>query len=207
MTRPAPRRTSTVAVLLVLGLAAGACSGDGDDSSDKPSESTSPTSQPAPEVAIRARVGTVAGELPRAKRRVVARQVGAVVDDWFDAAYLGGDYPRTDFRTAWPGFTAGARRLAIREKDIMSNDRIGGQIDGVQAMVKTAQLDVLSPNRRPAAATARVRLVFRTSGEKAQRVAIRGRLLLTRTKGRWRVFGFDMTRAVRPLPKTGEGES
>jgi len=174
MNRPAPRRTSTVAVLLVLGLAAGACTGDGDDSSSgDATESSSPTSQPAPEVAIRARVGTVAGELPRARRRVVARQVGAVVDDWFDAAYVGGDYPRTDFRYAWPGFTAGARRLAVRQRGIMSNDRIGGRIDGVQAMVKTAQLDVLSPKRRPAAATARVRLVFRTSGERAQRVARR----------------------------------
>ena len=89
----------------------------------------------------------------------------------------------------------------------MSNDRIGGRIDGVQAAVKTVELDVLSPKRRPAAATARVRLVFRTSGERAQRVAIRGRLLLTRVKGRWRVFGFDMTRAVRPLATSGEGES
>ncbi|RYP86415.1 hypothetical protein EKO23_08895 [Nocardioides guangzhouensis] len=198
MPRPASRRTSTAAVLLALALTAGACSGDddGDEASDSPSSDA--TAQPAPEMKVQSRVMTVAGELSKRKRRVVARDVGAVVDRWFDAAYLGGDYPRKHIGDAWPGFTVGARRLAKRERTLTSNALLVDNIDGVEAVRKVVRVDVFSPKRRPAGATARFRLVYDTTGDIARRVDVRGRLLLTRTQGRWRVFGFDMVRSTRP---------
>ena len=39
-------------------------------------------------------------------------QVGKVVDRWWDAAYLGGGYPRSSFPSAFPGFTDGAEKRA-----------------------------------------------------------------------------------------------
>ena len=200
MSRSASWRTSTATALLVLALAAGGCSsGDSDDDASAPS-STPATEQAAPpEVKIRARVATVAGELPRQRRRAVARDVGRVVDRWFEAAYLGGDYPRTSFRDAWPGFTAGARDLARRDRKLTSNAALGTRTDDVRAIAKDVRIDVFSPKRKPAGATARFRLVFRTAGDAERRVRVSGRLVLTRVKGTWRVFGFDVQRSAIPV--------
>ena len=200
MSRSPSWRTSTATVLLALALAAGGCSG-GDSDDDASDTSSPPTAAPTapPEVKIRARVATVAGELPRQRRKVVARDVGKVVDRWFEAAYLGGDYPRTSFRDAWPGFTAGARALAHRDRTLTSNVLLGKRIDGVRAVAKDVRVDVFSPKRRPAGATARFRLVFRTTGKAERRVLVNGRLVLTRVKGTWRVFGFDVKRSATPV--------
>jgi hypothetical protein len=200
MSRPASWRTSSVTALLLVALAAGGCSrGDRDDDATDPASPTA-TSQPAPpEVRTRVRVGTVAGELPRQRRKAVARQVGRVVDRWFDAAYLGGDYPRSGFEDAWPGFTAGARHLAHRDRRLTSNALLGQRIDGVRATTRNVHVDVFSPRQRLAGATARFRLVFRTTGDAERRVLVTGRLVLTKAKGTWRVFGFDMTRTAVPV--------
>jgi len=203
MPRPASRRTSTAAALLALALAAGACSGDdgGDKAAVPPTTET--TAQPAPEVEVQSRVVTVAGKLPTRKRRVVARDVGSVVDLWFEAAYLGGDYPRTQFGDSWPGFTGGAQKLARQRKRLTSNYLLGDTIDGVTPVRKVVRVDVFSPDKRPAGATARFRLVYDTTGDSARRVKVNGRLVLTRANGRWKVFGFDIARSARPR-KGGE---
>jgi hypothetical protein len=200
MSRSPSWRTSTATALLVLALAAGGCSGgdDGDDASAPSSPTT--TAQPAPpEVKIRARVATVAGELPRQRRKVVARDVGKVVDRWFEAAYLGGDYPRSSFAHSWPGFTVGARDLARRDRKLTSNAVLGSRTEDVRAIAKDVRIDVFSPKRKPAGATARFRLVFRTTGYAERRVRVSGRLVLTRVKGTWRVFGFDVQRSAIPV--------
>ncbi len=199
MSRSASWRTSTVTALLALALAAGGCTGDdgGDDASD-PSSSPG-TGQSAPEVKIRARVGTLAGELPRKRRQVVARDVGRVVDRWFEAAYLGGDYPRVGFKNAWRGFTPGAHALARRDRRLTSNAQLSERIDGVRAISKLVRVDVFSPKRKPAGATARFRLVFRTTGHAERRVLVTGRLLLTKVRERWKVFGFDVRKSAVPI--------
>ncbi len=148
---------------------------------------------------IRARVATVAGELPAKRRKVVARDVGRVVDRWFEAAYLGGDYPRSSFQDAWPGFTAGARDLAHRDRKLTSNALLGKRIDEVRATRKAVYVDVFSPKQQPAGATARFRLVFRTTGNAERRVLVTGRLVLTKAKGTWKVFGFDVQRSATPV--------
>jgi hypothetical protein len=205
MSRSPSWRTSTVAALLVLALGAGACSGDdGGDEATTPSSSAA-TEQPAPpEVKIRSQVGTVAGELPRRRRRAVARDIGRVVDRWFMAAYLGGDYPRPGFKGAWPGFTHGATVLAYRNRRLTSNSLLGTRIDGARATRKTVQLDVLSPKGKPAGATARFRLVFRTTGDVERSVLVTGRLMLTKMRGRWKVFGFDVKRSTVPIDAAGD---
>ena len=66
-----------------------------------------------PGIDTRVEVGEVAGKLAKGPARDVAADVAEVVDRWLDAAYVGGDYPRSDFGDAFPGFTKGAATLAV----------------------------------------------------------------------------------------------
>ena len=58
---------------------------------------------------------------------------------------------------------------------------------------------MFSPKQQPAGATARFRLVFRTTGNAERRVLVTGRLVLTKAKGTWKVFGFDVQRSATPV--------
>jgi hypothetical protein len=191
---PTVRRTTrAAATLLLLALAAGACSGDED-----PAESgagPTPASPSAPE-AVRTVVtfGQVTGKLPREARTRLARQVGGVVDGWTDAAYLSGDYPRRDFDDSWPGFTPGAREQAHHDQALMSNKDIGAKVDGAAAKRSRVRLDVLAVKQRPVGVTAHVGFRFKTTGRAEHDVRVEGRLYLTHTKRGWRVFGYDMTK-------------
>ena len=115
------------------------------------------------------------------------------------AAYLGGEYPRARFKDSWPGFTVGANALARHDRLLTSNAQLGDRIDGVRAVSKIVKVDVFSPKKKPAGATARFRLVFRTTGDAERRVVVSGRLLLTKVKKRWKVFGFDVKKSVVPV--------
>ena len=67
------------------------------------------------------KIHRVFGRLPDARRKAVRRQVGEVVDRWWDAAYLGGTYPRSSFPSAFPGFTDGAEQRARSDKALLTN--------------------------------------------------------------------------------------
>lgn len=195
MTRHRRRWYAATVPALVLALTVGACSGGDDEPADQPQ------SQPAvpgtvSEVETVVTFGRITGSLPREARHRLAEQIGAVVDGWTRAAYLGGDYPRRDFSTSWPGFTAGAREEAHRDRALMSNEDIGERIDGVVARRSRVRIDVLAVRKRAVGVTARVLLGFRTTGKLERDIRVQGRLYLTRTDRGWRVFGYDMTRGV-----------
>lgn len=186
------------AVLLVLALGSGACSG-----ADEPAEpvarpsatsSSAPTPEPPAPLVSRVTVSKVTGKLSGQRRRQLAKAVGAVVDGWWDAAYVGGEYPRRDFKNAFPGFTKGAKAVAHRDRRLMTNLDIGARVEQVTATRRRVRVDALAVRGRPVGATARVILGFKTAGEVHRRVEVRGRLLLTRSEGRWRVFGYDLTK-------------
>jgi len=188
-------------VLVAALLATGACTGD-EPAEDSPDE---PAVQPAPEVQLTTRVGVVTGKLEPVRRKALAGRVGTMVDAWFDAAYLEGDYPRTGFRDAFPGFTRDAAALARRDRDLLTNARLGSRIDGVVALRKTVKVDLLSPGHRPAAATARFRLDFRTEGDLERRVVVSGRLMLAKVRGgTWKIFAYDVRRSVRAVEGGGQ---
>lgn len=196
---------TTIAVLLVLllgGLLGGlaGCSGE-TAPEDGPAAGTGTggaAEDGPPPLATTVRVGKVVGRtLPRA-RTSAARSVARVVDGWVDAAYVGGSWPREDFPGAFRGFTRGARTLALDDARLMSNAGIGHRVDGVRARQRRVVVDLLADRRRrPVAATARVRLTFRTTGGIQETFRVRGRLLLTRTRAGWRVFGYDITKGSR----------
>jgi hypothetical protein len=193
---PAGRRAAVVASLLlalVLAPLLTACNGAGtgreaaSGSSPGSGDSTTPG---AGTLDTTLRAGVVNGRLSRAARQRTVRAVGRVVDGWIDAAYVGGSYPRRDFRQAFPGFTRGARQQARADGDLMSNQAIGARIDGVRPAHRVVLVDVLAAGGHAVGATARVRLGFRTSGAVERTFVVRARLALTRTDG-WQVFAYD----------------
>lgn len=179
-------------MLVAVLLATGACTGDdpAEDTPDRPSD------EAVQEVQLTTRVGVVTGKLQPARRKALANRVGKMVDAWFDAAYLEGDYPRTGFGDAFPGFTRGAAALARRDRELLTNAAIGSRIDGVVPLRKSVKVDVLSPGRRPAGATARFRLEFQTTGGLERRVVVNGRLMLAKVHGTWKVFAYDVRRSA-----------
>lgn len=186
-------------MLVAVLLATGACT------DDEPTEDTpeTPSEEAVQEVPLVTSVGVVTGKLQPVRRKALARKVGKTVDGWFDAAYLEGDYPRTDFADAFPGFTRDAAALARRDRDLLTNSAVGSRIDGVVPLRKRVKVDLLSPGRRPAGATARFRLAFLTTGGLERRVVVSGRLMLAKVKGDWKVFAYDVRRSVRAAKRSG----
>jgi hypothetical protein len=130
-------------------------------------------------------------------RRTMLRQVGRAVDTWVDGGFVGVDYPRDSFGTAFRAFTGPAKRDARRQKRLTTNWNLRKRIDGVDVKKRVVTVDVLAPRGRPAGVTARVDLVFTTSGDTTQRVTVRGRLFLSPGHGHWRIFGYDVSRGAR----------
>lgn len=196
-----PFRSALLGVLLALSLAFGtvACSGDDEpDPGADPSVPGQQTDQGAEfEIETVTTVGRVVGRLPRRDLRRLEDKVTRLVQRWFDAAFVGGDYPRSDFEDAFPGFTPGARAEARREQKLLTNRGLGSKIDEVTPTVSRIRLDVLAVQRRAVGATARFLLKFRTEGDRSRRVRVQGRLLLTREKAGWRIFGYDVAKGDR----------
>lgn len=183
-----------------------ACSGDEPSgaSSSEPSTSAATVTEPgttepaaAAPLTTEAEVKKVVGKLKTGGRGQLVRQVVPVIDEWWEAAYLGGTWPRTTFGDAFPGFTQGATKEAKRDKDLLSNADIGATITTVTATKRDVRLDVIAPSGRIAGLTARIALDFETTGDQPHQVSVRGRLFLTRKEGTWRIFGYDVRKAVK----------
>lgn len=203
MPRPSPGRTSwarrCAGFVLVLSLPLSAC-----QSASEPSAAPERVSRGADQVRLAAhpvetatRIHRVFGRLSEPRRKAVRRQVGAVVDRWWEAAYLGGTYPRSSFPRAFPGFTAGAEKRARADKALMTNQTRGPHVDSVSARHRQVSLDILATGRRARAVTARVVLRFHTEGARGGTTVVRGRLFLTHQRGAWRVFGYDVAKGAR----------
>ncbi len=198
--RAVRRSELLVVAILSAALSVAACSGGGDD--DDPagappsggSQASTATDNEPPPVQTDATLGKVRGQLPKGKRSKVRQQVAHAVDEWFDAAYVGGDYPRNDFSTSWPGFTTGAKADAEGDKDLMSNQDIGTDISAVKATARRVSVDVLAVKGHAQGATARFVLKFKTDGDVQRKIEVSGRLFLTPSPDGWRIFGYDVTK-------------
>jgi hypothetical protein len=201
-TRPAaPHRTTAAALLTVVGLAVAGCSG-----SDSSAPAAGGSAPPAVRtVATKVTIGSVAGNVRRPFRKTFAqhrphleKQVGAAVDSWLDGGFVGVDYPRGSFPTAFAAFSSSAKHDARRQQKLLTNWTWRRDIDGVTTKHRTVVLDVLAPRGRPAGVTARVRLVFTTSGDVRKRVTVSGRLFLAQDRhGDWRIFGYDVAKGAK----------
>jgi hypothetical protein len=184
---------AAASMLLCLSWGATACSDDS-EGGDADSQAL-PSGDPSTfQIETTTTMGQVVGRLSKHDRKRLSASITPLVQRWFNAAYVGGDYPRSDFRDAFPGFTAGARLEARHDLELMSNDSIGMRISGVTPKASEIALDVLAVRKKAVAVTARFRLAFRTQGDLERRVGVRGRLLLTRAKPGWRIFAYHVAK-------------
>jgi len=190
------------AVLAATGLAVVGCSSSSDSSAPAAAGSTPPAAQT---VETKVTIGSVAGNVRRPFRKNFARhrphlekQVGAAVDTWLDGGFVGVENPRDAFPTAFAAFTSTAKHDARRQQRLLTNWRWRHDIDGVTTKQRTVVLDVLAPRGRPAGVTARVHLVFTTTGDVRKRVSVAGRLFLAQDRhGDWRIFGYDVAKGAK----------
>jgi hypothetical protein len=191
--------TRVASLIIVLALTAGGCR-DGDRAAAPPaphSSESSPTAAAPKPVRTKLTVGTVTGHLAKKEQRRVVAAAGRVVDRWFEAAYLGDDYPRRRVDKAFAGFTPGARSQAHADRALLTNEDIGRRIDAAIASRRLVQVDVLAVRGRAAGLTARFTLDLATTGKVTRKVRVRGRLFLTRTERGWQVFGYDVSKGGR----------
>lgn len=208
-TRLHPRLLAPLLVpLLALVLVAGCTGEDGSGSPDGGpggrGEDAGRTASSVPTVVV---PGQRVGRLSPQRHRQVAQRVAAVVDGWWDAAFVDSDYPRNRYQGSFPGFTRTAAAQAWQQRDLMTSARLGPRIDTLVPLRRRVAVDVLSTREVPRGATARVRMDFRTTGEVERRVRLEGRLVLAYLRGGWRVFGFDVTQSpLQPPPGRPSGE-
>ena len=196
--RAVRRSELLVVAILSAALSVAACSGDDGGPADAPPSggagASTATDNTPPPLETTSTLGKVRGQLPKGKRSKVRQQVAHAVDAWFDAAYVGGDYPRTDYSDSWPGFTTGAKADAQDDKSLMSTFDVGRAITSVEAITRKVSVDVLAVRGHAQGATARFVLKFKTDGDVRRKIEVSGRLFLTPSPDGWRIFGYDVTK-------------
>jgi hypothetical protein len=153
--------------------------------------------RPRAQVTTSAEVKKVVGKLKSGGRGRLVEAVTPVIDRWWEAAYLGGTYPRSSFPSAFPGFTKGAETRARSDKALLTNQTGGRRIDSVEARHRSVSLDILATGKQARSVTAHVVLRFDTAGDKTGTTVVRGRLFLVRKRGAWRIFGYDVSKGAR----------
>ena len=197
VTRPRARSAlvSGVAVLLLAG-AVGCDSGDDIGDSTGDSSEASPGSHGSDVPGVDTVITIEHGEgIDAARQAMVLASVTAVVDPWFDEAFLG-EFPRSDFSAAFAEFTKDAAADAQRDLDVLTSSGIADQIDSATATNRRVRLDVFAPDGHPRGVTANFVLDFDTTGDLEEQLRVHGALYLAKDKGEWKVFGYDVDQAV-----------
>jgi hypothetical protein len=158
------------------------------------SESAGSTAAERP-VTTKATVGRVIGKLGAKQKQRLKADVAAVVDEFFDNAYLGA-FPRDSFDQAYASFTEGARADAKRDADLLSNTEIAGQIEAATGTKRRVALDVMTVKGKARGVTARFTLDFETTGELERSERVKGYLLLADEGAGWKVFGYSVIRSA-----------
>ncbi len=154
---------------------------------------------PAPQTTIVRRVWgrwPAADDAPRTRR--LAEQTGRAVRTWLDRGFVEVAYPSRRFDGAFADFTPGAAALARREASLTTNRSIGTRLVDVVATRRVVRVTAFAPRGTAVGATADVTLVLQGVGEAGRRyeTVVQAELSLTRTNGRWKVFGYDVRRSV-----------
>jgi hypothetical protein len=190
-------RLATLSASLVLGLSLAGCSSDGPP--DKVSSQIRADASDAPGTALQMRtsIARVHGRLSPARRQQLERDAGRLLADYLAAAYLH-ERPATGYDGSFPGFTRGARALALKDVETASDAAFSGA-DEVRSRGAVAFLSVVAPEGRPVGATARVFLDLAVAeGSRDRLLELRGRLLLSPTGDGWRIFGYDLSLGSSP---------
>ena len=198
------RRRGAVAVLsaaVVLATTLTGCSESGESPDEERRSRLDPLLLTDPEVSVNTSVARVHGDLSAAEVRRLEEQAEQLVSGYLSAAYLR-QRPTAGYRGSFPGFTADARRLALRDVRTAS-DAAFAWADEVRPLGAVAFLSVVAPEGRPAGATARVLLRLAASDDRREHeVSVRGRLLLTPEGKRWQIFGYDLVVGSKPMKRS-----
>ena len=192
------RPLAVLGAVLVTSVAfVGGCSSDepSTPAAKEPNEPVGSTPAAERQISTKATVGRVIGKLGETQKARMTADVSAVVDEFFDNAYLG-DFPRSSFGKAYASFTQGARADAERDADLLSNTEIADQIDLATGTKRRVALDVLAVKGKPQGVTARFTLDFETAGELERVERVKGYLLLADEGQGWKVFGYSVIRSV-----------
>lgn len=190
--RPARRSTGRLRVALTTSVLAVALTGCTDGAQGNEDSGPEVGVAVGTTLEVRTSVSRVAGALSRGQRSRIEEQVGQLLERHLSAAYLH-ERPGGGYRGSFPGFTRGARELAMRDLDTASDKALRGA-DEVRPRAAVAFVSVVAPEGRPAGATARVFLDLHVlDGDRKRLREVRGRLLLTPARGGWRIFGYDLT--------------
>jgi hypothetical protein len=177
--------------LLALGATLSGCLAD-DGSDETGSRSRTEVSDVATTLQVRTTVSRVQGRLSKQQQGRLERDASQLLAGYLAAAYLH-ERPADGYRSAFPGFTRGARTLALRAVDTVADAGLIGA-DEVRSSGAVAFLSVVAPEGRPVGATARVYLDLRiTEKGRSRTVPVRGRLMLTPGQDGWRIFGYDLS--------------
>lgn len=191
-----PRAAPVVVAALGLLLPLSACTSDGPSPAEPESPAGTAPAQTlrSSEVDLQTRVTRVAGRLPDKRRTQVADRIGRAVEAHLAAAYLRA-YPMRGPGAAFADFTPGARKQARRDQRLLT----GRGLEGARSVSVTdaaAYVALLAPRRHLVGATARLEVDLRVeTDERAEKVRVRGRVMLTPTPKGWRIFGYDLTRS------------
>ena len=202
MHAPARTRVATLLLALPMLLIPTACTGDHGAPKHAQRQSVAATPVMRGSAPFRVEVTHVAGRLPGKRRAVLAASVGRTLSSYVDAAFLRTDYPAAQFAAAARPFAHTLASAVRRDRELLTNAPLARSTRSVRATRRTAYLSVLAPHGSPAGVTAAVDLVFAVDrGDRtAERVELRGRLLLSPGPGRgWRIFGYDLDRSQRPV--------
>ncbi len=154
-----------------------------------PAEESATTEVLVPKITV----GTITGTLAEPAAAEVADQVSEVVSDYLAWAYLG-DYPRTDWSSAPPGFSALAARgyqRDARRLPGLTNQALGATVESVVPTDESIQVDVFAPKGELSGATAHYRLRFTTeSASGSAALTAQGRLVLSPVGTGWQVVGY-----------------
>ncbi|MGH3445112.1 MAG: hypothetical protein ACRDPB_07035 [Nocardioidaceae bacterium] len=209
------RLGSTMLCVLVLAVAS-ACTGPTAHHAQKrPAASSTPSASvgagatltPKP-VPLTVRVTRVSGRLGPQLRRSLEHNVGKTVRTYFEAAFLGGHYPRSDFSSAFSAFTRSTAHAARKDRRLLTNVGLGPTTQSVTPKIEGAYLSVLAPYKVAAGVSAHIHLEFVANrGDKpARRVVLKGRLSLTHGKsGRWQIIAYHVSRSSHVVGSEGSG--
>lgn len=203
MTRTSRSRRVVAVTAALAALSLTACGGDDEPApTSEPTSGTTPTlgepsAAPTLEVEPVVKPGSIVGRLSKKDRGRVVDAVSGVAVRYLRAAYLSGDYPRTSFGDAFAVFAPGAARAARADRTLLTNVGVGKRVEEVAPAMLGVTVDLLAVDGGARAATAHVKLVFRTTGGYDKRVQVQGRLRLTKLDGRWKVFAYEMSKGAR----------
>jgi len=205
------------AAVLAAGMLAG-CPGDDEREARPPATTTTTTTTtettrprggrvteprldraPAPQKTIVTRVwGRWPARQAAPRTRRLEQQTGRAVRTWLDGGFVRPAYPTRRFDGAFADFTPGAAALARRQPRLTTNRALGPRLVAAVPTRRVVRVTAFAPRGAAVGATADVTLVLRGlgAGGRSTETVVRAQLSLTRTRGAWKVFAYDVQRSV-----------